>query len=163
MFRPSPRTAAATVLLAASVAGGSALAAAPAMADGDDLSYAQAVKARASALKEVSGRVIQIDGEEGRTRYEVTVMTKRGTARDVHLDSRYRVLRTTRGDRNGLTYTTAGRASSVALGRVRGIVVDVEAEKNDRARYEVKVLTRGGIERRVHLDRRFRVVSGDDG
>ncbi len=162
MFRPRPRTAATAVLLAASVAGGSALVAAPAMAD-DDLSYAQAVKARASALKQVSGRVIQIDGDDdGRTRYEVTVLTKGGSAREVHLDSRYRVLRTTRGDRDGLTYATAGRASSAALKRVRGIVVDIEADDDGRTRYEVKVLTRGGSEREVHLDRGFRVVSGDD-
>lgn len=163
MFLPRPRTAATAVLLAASVAGGSALAAAPAMAD-NDLSYAQAAKARASALKEVSGRVIQIDGDDdGRTRYEVTVLTTGGSAREVQLDARYRVLRTTRGDRNGLSYSTAGRASSAALKRVRGIVVDVEADNDDRARYEVKVLTRGGSERHVHLDRSFRVVSGDDG
>lgn len=162
MFLPRPRTAATAVLLASTVVGGSALVAAPATAD-DDLSYAQAAKARASALKQVSGRVIQIDGDDdGRTRYEVTVLTKGGTAREVHLDSRYRVLRTSRGDRDGLTYSTAGRASSAALKRVRGIAVDIETDNDDRARYEVKVLTKGGSERNVHLDRSFRVVSDDD-
>lgn len=162
MFRPRPRPAATAVLLAASVAGGCAVGAAPAAADGA-LGYAQAVKARASALAQVSGRVIQVDRErDGRTRYEVTVLTKGGTAREVQLDARYRVLRTIRGDRNGLTYATAGRASSAALKRVRGIVVDVEADDDGRARYEVKVLTRGDGTRKVHLDRRFRVVAGGD-
>lgn len=160
MFRP--RTAATAALIATAVVGGSALVAAPALAD-DDLSHAQAVKARAAAIKEVSGRVIQIDGDDDdRTRYEVTVLTKGGSAREVHLDSRYRVVRTTRGDRDGLTYGTAGRASSAALKRVRGVVVDIEADDDGRARYEVKVLTRGGGEREVHLDRGFRVVSSDD-
>lgn len=160
MFRP--RTTVSAVLLTASVAAGSAFAAAPASAD-DDMSYAQAAKARTAALKQVSGRVIQIDADDDdRTRYEVTVLTKRGSAREVHLDRRYRVLRTTRGDRDGLSYRTAGRASSAALKRVRGIVIDIEVDDDDRARYEVKVLTRGGNEREVDLDRSFRVVSDDD-
>jgi uncharacterized membrane protein YkoI len=160
VFRP--RIAVPAVLIATSVVGGSALVAAPALAD-DDLSYAQAVKARAAAIKQVSGRVIQIDADDDdRTRYEVTVLTRGGSAREVHLDSRYRVLRTTRGDRDGLTYSTAARASSAALKRVRGVVVDIETDDDDRTRYEVKVLTRGGSERDVHLDRSFRVVSGDD-
>lgn len=160
MFRP--RTITAAVLAASFVAGGSALVAAPALAD-DDLSHAQATKARAAALKQVSGRVIQIDGDDDdRSRYEVTVLTKGGSAREVHLDSRYRVLRTTRGDRDGLTYSTAGRASSAALKQVSGgIVVDIEVD-DDRSRYEVKLLTRSGSERDVHLDRSFRVVSSDD-
>jgi uncharacterized membrane protein YkoI len=159
VFRP--RTVTAAVLAASFVAGGSALVAAPALAD-DDLGYAQATKARAAALKQVSGRVIQIDGDDDRSRYEVTVLTRGGSAREVHLDSRYRVIRTTRGDRDGLTYSTAGRVSSAALKRVRGVVVDIEADDDDRTRYEVKVLTRGGSERDVHLDRDFRVVSSDD-
>ncbi|MFA4927237.1 MAG: PepSY domain-containing protein [Patulibacter sp.] len=161
MFRP--RTITAAVLAASFVAGGSALVAAPALAD-DDLSHAQATKARAAALKQVSGRVIQIDGDDDdRSRYEVTVLTKGGSAREVHLDSRYRVQRTTRGDRDGLTYSTAGRASSAALKQVSGgIVVDIEVDSDDRSRYEVKLLTRSGSERDVHLDRSFRVVSSDD-
>ncbi len=159
MFRS--RTSVVAALLTATVAGG-AVAAAPALAD-DDLTYGQAAKARSAALKQVSGRVIQIDADDDdRTRYEVTVLTRSGSAREVHLDARYRVLRTTRGDRDGLTYATAGRASSAALARVRGIVIDVEADDDGRARYEVKVLTRGGSEREVHLDRSFRVVSSDD-
>ncbi len=160
MFRP--RTTIAAVLATATVAGGAVVAVTPALAD-DDLTHAQATKARSAALKQVSGRVIQIDADDDdRTRYEVTVLTRGGSAREVHLDARYRVLRTARGDRDGLTYSTAGRASSAALKRVRGVVVDIEVDDDDRARYEVKVLTRGGSEREVHLDRSFRVVSSDD-
>jgi uncharacterized membrane protein YkoI len=153
----------ATVLAAATTAGGVALAAGPASAAGDDgLTHAQAAKARSVALKRVPGRAVSIERDRedgGAVSYDVTVLTRAGAARQVHLDARLRVLRTEAEDADGLSYAAAGRASSAALKRVPGIVTGVDGEDDGGARYEVEVLTSGSTERVVRLSSSFRVLS----
>lgn len=135
---------------------------------GDDgLTHAQATKARRAALKAVSGRVASIERDNGRsTTYDVKVLTEAGQAREVHLNSAFKVTRTTNEERDGLTYATLGRASSAATKQVRGIVTGVDVEDEGRARYEVEVLTSRSAERVVRLSSSYRVVTGttdDDG
>ena len=132
------------------------------IAGDDGLTYAQARKARAVALKRVPGRVVQIDRDnDGRTRFDVQVITRGGAVREVDLDRRYRVLRVEReDDADGLTYATAGRAAAAATRHVRGIVTDIEREDEGRVRYEVEVLTPGSRERVVRLSSGYAVVTG---
>ncbi|MEV4419090.1 PepSY domain-containing protein [Patulibacter sp. NPDC049589] len=130
---------------------------------GDDgLTHAQATKARAAALRAVSGRVTQIerDADGGRVTYDVTVLTKAGKAREVHLDRAFRATRTTNEDRDGLTYATAGKAASAATKRVKGLVTGIDVEDEGRARYEVEVLTSSSVERTVRLTASYAVVTG---
>lgn len=135
---------------------------------GDDgLTHAQATKARRAALRAVSGRVASIERDNDRgVTYDVKILTRGGAAREVHLDSGFRVTRTTNDDRDGLTYATLGRASSAATKQARGIVTGVDVEDEGRARYEVEVLTSGSTERVVRLSSSYAVVTGatdDDG
>jgi uncharacterized membrane protein YkoI len=134
------------------------------IAGDDGLTYAQARKARAAALKRVPGRAVQIDrDDDGRTRFDVQVITRGGAVREVDLDRRYRIIRVGREDADGLTYATAGRAAAAATRHVRGIVTDIEREDEGRARYEVEVLTPGSRERTVRLSSSYGVVTGSSG
>lgn len=170
MIRPRtalPLTAVATALAVGGVAFATA---GPAVAAGDDgLTHAQATKARSAALKRVAGRAVSIDRDHdrGKVTYDVTVLTRGNQAREVHLDARYRALRSKREDRDGLSYAAAGRASKAALGRIRGIVTGIDVEDEGRARYEVEVLPGSGREQTVRLSSAFRVLgvsaSGSDG
>jgi uncharacterized membrane protein YkoI len=131
---------------------------------GDDgLTHAQATKARAAALRAVSGRAVSIerDDDDG-VSYDVKVLTKNGQAREVRLNSGFRVTRTVREDRDGLTYANAGKASSAATKRVKGIVTGLDVEDEGRARYEVEVLSSSSVERTVRLSSSFGVVTGTD-
>lgn len=133
---------------------------------GDDgLTHAQATKARRAALRQVAGRAVQIerDADDGPVTYDVTVLTRGGQAREVHLDRGFRVTRTTREDRDGLTYAAAGRAADVATKRVRGIVTGIDTEDEGRVRYEVEVLTSRSAERTVRLSSSFGIVTGRTG
>ncbi|MDO9410658.1 PepSY domain-containing protein [Patulibacter sp.] len=133
---------------------------------GDDgLTHAQATKARRAALRQVPGRAVQIerDADDGAVTYDVKVLTRGGRAREVHLDSAFRVARTTREDRDGLTYASAGRAGSAATKRVKGLVTGIDTEDDGRVRYEVEVLTAGSTERVVRLSSSFGVVTGQTG
>lgn len=188
-----PRTAlTATVLAAATAAGGVAIAGAqdrpastPAPAvpvasvavtpepavtprqarTGDDgLTHAQATKARAAALQRVPGRAVQIerDADDGPVAYDVEVLGRNGQAREVRLDRSFRVTRNVRTDTDGLSYAAAGKAASAATKRVRGIVTGIDVEDEGRARYEVEVLTTSAGERTVRLSSSFGVVTGTD-
>jgi uncharacterized membrane protein YkoI len=129
---------------------------------GDDgLTHAQAVRARRAALARVPGRVVAVerDADDGRVTYDLGVLTRGGQAREVVLDSRFRVRRTTSDDRDGLTYATAGRAADAATKRVRGAVTGVDVEDDGPGRYEVEVLTPAKGERIVALSSSFRVLS----
>lgn len=132
---------------------------------GDDgLTHAQATKARSAALERVAGRAVQIerDDDDGRVDYEVKVLTPGGQAREVRLDRSFRVTRVVREDRDGLTYASAGKAASAATKRVKGLVTGIDVDDDDRARYEVEVLTSRSVERTVHLSSSFRVVTDTD-
>lgn len=131
------------------------------------VTHAQATKARDAATKRVSGRVVSIDrdADDGATGYDVTVLARNGRAREVRLDDRFRVVRTSAEDADGLTYARVGKATSAATQRVKGIVTGVDLEDEGRARYEVEVLPSRGAERVVRLSSDFRVLSvggGDD-
>lgn len=145
---------------------GSGAAPTPRTRAGDDgLTHAQATKARSAALRKVSGRAVQIerDADDGRVTYDVKILTRGSQAREVHMDSGFRVTRTTREDRDGLTYATAGRAASAATKRVTGLVTGIDTEDEGRARYEVEVLTSRSVERTVRLSSSYGVVTGSTG
>jgi len=131
---------------------------------GDDgLTHAQATKARRAALRSVAGRVVQIERDDDRpVTYDVKILTKGGQAREVRLDSGFRVTRTSRDDRDGLTYASAGRAASAATARVKGLVTGIDTDDDGSARYEVEVLTSRSVERTVHLSSSFKVVADND-
>jgi uncharacterized membrane protein YkoI len=100
------------------------------------------------------------DADDGAVTYDVDVLTRGGRVREVHLDRAFRVRRTSNGERDGLTYATAGKAANAATRRVAGLVTGIEAEDDGRVRYEVEVLTTRSVERVVRLDQAFRVVAG---
>ncbi|CAB4940404.1 unannotated protein [freshwater metagenome] len=152
------------VVLTAPAAGGPAPAVGTRAGD-DGLTHAQASRARAAALRKVPGRAVAIerDADDGRVTYDVQVLTRSGQAREVRLNSGFRATRTTRDDRDGLTYATAGRAASAATKRVRGIVTGIDVEDEGRARYEVEVLTSRSAERVVRLSSSYGVVTGSTG
>ncbi|WP_157260920.1 PepSY domain-containing protein [Patulibacter minatonensis] len=162
---PAPTPAASAPIAAAPAVSGSAALPRAARTGDDGLTHAQASKARAAALRAVPGRATSIDrdADGGPVTYDVTVITRANRAREVHLSSRFRVLRTTAEDRDGLTYAAAGRASSAAGRAVRGVVTGIEVEDEGRARYEVEVLTSRSTERVVRLSSSFSVVTGSAG
>jgi len=131
---------------------------------GDDgLTHAQATKARKAALRSVAGRVVQIERDDDRpVTYDVKILTKGGQAREVRLNSSFRVTRTSRDDRDGLTYASAGKAASAATARVKGLVTGIDTDDDGNARYEVEVLTSRSVERTVHLSSSFKVVADND-
>ncbi|WP_067795997.1 PepSY domain-containing protein [Actinomadura formosensis] len=127
------------------------------------VSLAQAVDA---ALKAVSGKVeeVELDGEHGKTVWEVGVLAGNGARRDVTVDSGTgKVLANRADDRDEegkadsaalrKAEVTAPAAAGAALKAVPGHAVSAEFRRGHRgAVWEVEVIGRNGAEHEVAVD-----------
>ena len=110
------------------------------------------------------GKVTETEhSDDAGAAYEVEVMTTGGTEVEVHLDKDFKVIKKETeapdSDDKPLTGSVLTRASDAAVKAAGGgKVTETEHSDDAGAAYEVEVMTTGGTEVEVQLDKDFKVI-----
>lgn len=129
-------------------------------------------QAAAAALKKYPGAVASVERED-RARWEVELLGRDGTWRELRVDAGTGAVRTDdrdHGDRDRDSAerkvlqgagVSAERAAAAALAAAPGSVVEIDLDDDGTAHWEVEVLGRDNVRHELHVDARTAKVSAD--